>query len=280
MSKPLDILSLGAGVQSTVLLLMSCRGELPKLDAAIFADTQWEPEEVYTHLKWLQDKANKAGIPLRVVSGGDLRQHAIEGVLRGNRSNGQRYVTLPLYAGTDKGGMVRRQCTREYKIDPIDKHIRSSMLGLKPRQHWPQDVAVRMWFGITSDELRRVRSPVAAWKSHVYPFVGLPKQMLPHSMTRQACIEWLRVNYPVQHIPRSACLGCPFRTNKEWRYIRDTSPVEWDDVVDVDKQIAANNGGECFLHRDRVPLGEANIDEDASQAEFWSHGECLGYCGT
>lgn len=34
----LRVLSLGAGVQSSVLLLMSCRGELPKLDAAVFAD--------------------------------------------------------------------------------------------------------------------------------------------------------------------------------------------------------------------------------------------------
>ena len=37
----LDVLSLGAGVQSTTVLLMSCLGELPKLDAAVFADTQW-----------------------------------------------------------------------------------------------------------------------------------------------------------------------------------------------------------------------------------------------
>ena len=35
----LRILSLGAGVQSTVLALMACDGTLPGLDAAIFADT-------------------------------------------------------------------------------------------------------------------------------------------------------------------------------------------------------------------------------------------------
>ena len=44
MSNPtLRILSLGAGVQSSVVLLMSIKGILPRLDAAIFADTQWEP---------------------------------------------------------------------------------------------------------------------------------------------------------------------------------------------------------------------------------------------
>ena len=39
------VLSLGAGVQSSTLLLMACHGEL-ELDAAIFADTQWEPQWV------------------------------------------------------------------------------------------------------------------------------------------------------------------------------------------------------------------------------------------
>ena len=42
----LRILSLGAGVQSTVLALMACDGTLPGLDAAIFADTGWEPPAV------------------------------------------------------------------------------------------------------------------------------------------------------------------------------------------------------------------------------------------
>ena len=37
--RPLRVLSLGAGVQSTALLLMSCKGEIEKLDAAVFADT-------------------------------------------------------------------------------------------------------------------------------------------------------------------------------------------------------------------------------------------------
>ncbi|KKN55324.1 hypothetical protein LCGC14_0583140, partial [marine sediment metagenome] len=47
-TKPhLRILSLGAGVQSTAVLLMSCQGVLPPLDAAVFADTGWEPKAVY-----------------------------------------------------------------------------------------------------------------------------------------------------------------------------------------------------------------------------------------
>ena len=52
----IKVLSLGAGVRSSTVLLMSYHGELPLLDAAIFADTQWEPKAVYEHLEWLKQE--------------------------------------------------------------------------------------------------------------------------------------------------------------------------------------------------------------------------------
>ena len=53
-TQPMRILSLGAGVQSTALLLMMIHGEIPKADAVIFADTGWEPAAVYKHLEKLE----------------------------------------------------------------------------------------------------------------------------------------------------------------------------------------------------------------------------------
>ena len=51
----LNVLSLGAGVQSSVMALMAAHGELtPMPDCAIFADTQWEPAAIYEHLEWLK----------------------------------------------------------------------------------------------------------------------------------------------------------------------------------------------------------------------------------
>ena len=47
----LNLISLGAGVQSSVMALMAARGELePKVDGAIFADTGAEPDDV---MDWL-----------------------------------------------------------------------------------------------------------------------------------------------------------------------------------------------------------------------------------
>lgn len=55
--------SLGAGVQSTVVALMACDGALPGLNAAIFADTGWEPPPVYEQV----DRIVRVAVVERVV---------------------------------------------------------------------------------------------------------------------------------------------------------------------------------------------------------------------
>ncbi|HXF81293.1 MAG TPA: hypothetical protein VNN19_00860 [bacterium] len=60
------ILSLGAGVQSTTLALMAARGEIERPEAAIFADTGWEPRAVYEHLAWLIAELD-GSLPVHVV---------------------------------------------------------------------------------------------------------------------------------------------------------------------------------------------------------------------
>src|SRR4051794_37218529 len=77
----LRILSLGAGVQSTTVLLLALCGEFPhRLDCAIFADTGWEPKGVYEHLQWLEGKAKEGGIPVHRVSAGNLKQDLLDAV--------------------------------------------------------------------------------------------------------------------------------------------------------------------------------------------------------
>ena len=68
-------ISLGAGVQSTVMYLMAGHGLInPTLAFAIFADTQWEPPNVYQHLDWLREISRQmpGPIPIETVSAGDL----------------------------------------------------------------------------------------------------------------------------------------------------------------------------------------------------------------
>ena len=72
----LEIISLGAGVQSSVMALMAARGELkPMPECAIFADTGWEPDGVYKHLEWLKTQLN---FPVYNVSAGDIRKDTLD----------------------------------------------------------------------------------------------------------------------------------------------------------------------------------------------------------
>ena len=50
----LTVISLGGGVQSSVMALMANAGAFDRVpDCAIFADTRWEPPSVYEHIEWL-----------------------------------------------------------------------------------------------------------------------------------------------------------------------------------------------------------------------------------
>lgn len=107
------VLSLGAGVQSSTLLLMAREGELD-LDVAVFADTQWEPSAVYAHLEWLESVSS---VPIERVTHGDIRADTLAAT---------RFASLPFYVKHSDGslGMGRRQCSKEYKISPIRRWLR------------------------------------------------------------------------------------------------------------------------------------------------------------
>lgn len=110
---------------------MALHGEFAtRPDCAIFADTGWEPGAVYQHLAWLERHAQAGGIPVHGVTAGDLRRDLLDAAA-GRR---KRVANPPLfvrnrdeageYATPDKGGMLWRRCTREYKIEPIRRKLR------------------------------------------------------------------------------------------------------------------------------------------------------------
>tara|TARA_R100000458_G_C8261203_1_gene236688 strand:- start:877 stop:1719 length:843 start_codon:yes stop_codon:yes gene_type:complete len=275
------VLSLGAGVQSTALLLLSVRGELPKLDCAIFSDVGWEPPEVYSHLEWLKEEAATAGIPVVTVQNGNLRSDYLEGIQPG----GPRFASLPVFTLSPEGkkGMVRRMCTSEYKIIPVERYIRREILGIAPRKHAPKYLVVEQWMGISVDEASRMKNSMAKWKVHVFPFCQYPAEYdyLGKSWRRSDCVEWLQENYPDRSVPRSACVGCPYHSNEEWLRIKQ-DPEQWADAVEFDAKIRKQRGleGEAFLHRSCVPLDQVDLTPDTSKGQLplWND-ECDGMCG-
>jgi hypothetical protein len=276
--RPLRVLSLGAGVQSSVVLLLSCKGVLPKLDHAIFADTQWEPRAVYEHLTWLEGEAAKAGVPIHRVTAGSVKAHAIVG--KPKRDGGSHYLNIPLFILNARGdggkGIVRkRQCTRDYKLRPIEQKVRQ-LLGLKRGQHWPRDAVVQQWIGISADEANRVRADHRAAVRNYYPLV------YDLGMTREDCIEWAAQHYRGREFPRSACIGCPYHQNDEWAKIK-ANPDEWADACAADEAIRNRDGrrGTAYLHHSLVPLAEADLTVSAPRRNNprLFRAECLGMCG-
>jgi hypothetical protein len=266
-TRQLRILSLGAGVQSSCLLLMSLTGDLPRLDAVIFADTGWEPKAVYQHLERLEAVAAAAGVPVWRLSAGNLRRDALD--------PRHRFASLPLYVRREDGGrgMIRRQCTREYKLTPIRRKVRQ--LYEQARRS-----PVEQWLGISVDEAHRMRDSDVRYIALRYPLVEA-------GMSRGDCQRWLAAHgWP--DVPRSSCIGCPFHADRQWRQLRDRSPEEWADAVAFDRAIRHGHPsaihkaalrGRAFLHRSLRPLDQVDLSppDDADIDGFGN--DCQGVCG-
>jgi hypothetical protein len=314
------VLNLGAGVQSSTLLLMAAAGEVtPMPDLAIFADTGWEPKAVYAQLDWLE--AEVAGtIPIVRVGAGNLRDDLVAFAA----GEGRRYASPPLFvsgpapapcmgcggagrevamfaelpaeaelldapvckrcggSGDDPevfeevGGLLRRQCTREYKIEPAERELRRRGFGGRGERA----VRVEQWIGISLDEVERMKPSRRPWIETRWPLVEL-------RMTRADCVRWFRRRYPRRKLVSSSCVGCPYHSDAHWRRLR-YNRAEWAEAVEVDRAVRhlPSLRGSAFLHRSCKPLEEVDLatSEDRGQlgllgAEDFSV-ECDGYCGT
>lgn len=268
------ILSLGAGVQSSTIFLMSCYGEMEKVAHAIFADTGWEPKAVYRWLDFLREEGKRHGIEIHTVQQGNIRDDALISQVRGKKSTGHRWASMPYFTLAPDGsrGMIRRQCTYEYKIRPIQKTARL-LAGYRPRQRIPTG-EIEIWKGISMDEIKRASMSSVSWIEFYYPLIEL-------KMTRRDCLRWFtQRNLP--RPPRSSCIGCPFHHNDEWRAMRDQRPEEFQEAIEFDRAIRKCGGirGDMFLHAERIPLDEVDLsnDEDKGQGNLFLE-ECQGVCG-
>ena len=275
-------LSLGAGVQSSVLALLLSRDDprlaelgYPKPDIAVFADTGWEPDYVYDHLDWLESELN---YPLIRVSAGDIRTN-----LRLARTvSGHSFVDVPFYLVHENGkkGMLRRQCTNHYKINPIYRNVRKLAGGRRGRP-FPKNIQVEMWLGISLDEVARMKPSREHWVRHRWPLVDL-------GMSRQDCLEWFANEYPGRHLPRSACVICPYRSDEHWLELKRSEPHSYNEAVKFDRWLRNSRtnpvrtllNGRPYLHASRRPLASV-ITERESDPNSINHfnEECEGLCG-
>lgn len=291
----MNIISLGAGVQSSTMALMAKHGEItPMPDCAIFADTQAEPANVYDWLYYLE---KQLPFPIYRVNAGSLEEASLR-VITGK--SGKKYTKhnipaftlqeaiedVPIYSGKVfidedgeedqeiigykkekvlRKGMIQRQCTLNFKIVPIKRKIRE-LVGKR-------GTAVQ-WIGISYDEIVRMKPSPVKYITNIWPLID-------KKMTRQSCLAWMKSHgYPTP--PRSACYFCPFHNDHEWRGLsaeyraRSVSyEVKLQAALGQVKEIKSTP----YLHASRRPISQffARPIENDLFNNF--NNECEGYCG-
>ena len=232
------VISLGLGQQSTTLYLMASIGELERADVAIFADPGSESSATYKYLKWLKKWAKKNnGIPIIVVGKKSLYQDLIAAT----KTSGKRFASIPAFTKDARGkiGMLRRQCTEEYKTNEIYRAIRKAY-GLRARKRTP---STDIWLGITLEEIERAKFPRMKWLTFTYPFLNIRATKNDFArinysaiMRRVDCQKWLEEKgFPVP--PKSACTFCPYQGDARWKETKQNDPEEWKRLVELDEKI-------------------------------------------
>jgi len=276
MNRPLRVLSLGAGVQSSTLALMSAHGEIAPFDAAIFADTQAEPQHVYDWLDWLE---KQLPFPVHRVSKGSLRNDSLQ--IRISQKSGNKYLKslIPAFVlENGKKGLFGRRCTADYKVRMIERRVKE-IAGIK-RFSKKQPVMIEQSIGISLDEaIRQKPSKISAIK-HSFPLLAL-------GVTRNDCLRWMSdKGYPEP--PKSACLFCPFHSDVAWDELKNGRQDEWEGIVNFERELqrlAALDDvtrGVPYLHSSCVPIDQVDfkpvVRHRLHQVDLFGN-ECQGLCG-
>lgn len=271
--RPLTVLSLGAGTQSTVMALMADQGYngMSKPDFAIFADTGWEPQAVYDHLDWLETQISYEVVRVRA---GNIK----EDLLAGKNPRGHKFMDIPAYLAEPDGkeSVSKRQCTSDYKLDPIKKELRQR-LHLEAGKRAPKGVQVEMWLGISTDETTRQKPSRDEWITNRWP-------LIEQGYNRAQLYMWFKERYPERELPRSACVGCPYHSEGEWKRMKEHDPKSFAEDVFIDRalrelsHLRALSKGAAYLHRTRQPLDEVDFSNTKDYSEAMQE-ECEGLCG-
>ncbi len=279
--EPIHIISLGAGVQSSTMALMAAAGEItPMPKCAIFADTQAEPKSVYVWLDWLE---KQLPFPVHRVTAGNLAE--ISKTVRTSKlgnlytdSNIPVFIKSPIPG--ERAGLQSRQCTGDFKIDPIHKEIRR--MAKEEIQAWrrakkPKEKPVVQWVGISIDEISRMKDARPDYIQNSWPLID-------KHISRRACLAWMQSNgFPTP--PRSACVFCPYHNDAEWNRLKNEEPEAFESAALWEEQYQTSLAritrvrGTPFLHSSCQPLRTVDFSKKFESHPDLFNNECEGMCG-
>ena len=266
------VISLGLGVQSTVLYYLSSMGIIERADAAIFSDLGSESKSTYEYLKFLQEwQINNNGIQIIIMN----RKNIYNDIMAKLESD-KKFVFIPAFTKNKRGtsSILSRQCTRDYKVREVYQGIRQLQGLAKYKRHKPTEI----WIGITADEASRQKDSPQKWATNVYPFLNYPKNFLGPDWKRSDCIEFLKQNnLPIP--TKSSCVFCPYQSNIQWKE-KMSDPDTRNIIVSVDNAIRhmSMKGEEepIYLHKSLIPIDQIEFSDDSNDL---FENDCEGHCG-
>lgn len=261
----LKVLSMGWGVQSWTMAAMIALGELPPVDFIVHSDTGWERKSTYEFANQWGDWLKERGQNLVTLAPPPRSARVLED---------NKIVSIPAYTLSNMGvGQLKRQCTSDWKVDPIKRFVRSVLKerGLKASLN-----SVEMQLGITTDEFVRAKDSRTGYIKNSYP-------LLDANMSRNDCVSWLESKgLPVP--PKSSCTFCPFHSMDTWRAMKRKGGDDWQQVIAVDKAIRNKRPPrKVYLVKQVIPIDEIVIPEDfgMTQSSFLNDDDVTcdsGYC--
>lgn len=270
-----NIISYGAGTQSTGLILMALNGEydLPRPDFAVFADTGAEPEFIYDYLDYFQKYCKKHyGFDIYITKKkGDSLFSKLTFPSKQSRNGFYTSSVPPFFTLNADGskGMLNRQCTSDYKTNPTSSFINRNI---------EKKIKYNLWLGMSFDERSRMRISTNKRRLNYYPLVN-------NFVIRKMTIDYVKEK-GLRPPQRSSCFFCPFHSDRYWKWLRKEHKYEFIKAIELEKTIQAKQNHNSilksipFLHRSCKPLGEIDFDAD-TQLDMFPEliDECNGYCG-
>lgn len=220
----------GGGTQSSAIGAAICSGELQRPDVAVIVDTgrersaTWEYFSAVLHPRLLDCRV-------------EIHRVRSEDFARVRLFSEDNVPLIPGWTTQAGKGKLSNFCSGTWKRDVIERWLRS--IGVK---------TCRLWFGITLDEMRRVRTPHRSWIKHFYPLIWELR------FRRSDCLEMLEsLGWPKP--PRSACWMCPNAGDAEWLDMKQNWPADFKNAVELEREMRIVDP-HFFLHESCVPLDE------------------------
>ncbi len=203
-------ISFSGGVESSAMCLIYGN----KADA-IFADTGFEHKVLYDRIDLMESK-------VREFHGNEFKIIKIK----------SKHGTLPEYISKQKfyPSFHARFCTRMFKIEPIDDYLKQF-----------EDEGVELMIGLNADEIEQ-----RTGNHGNLPFVKYIYPLADNGLTRKNCEDLLNKaglhpNFPA-YMKRGGCVGCFYKSKKEFEAMVHLSPEEFDVVMNLEETIQDKRG--------------------------------------